>query len=546
MPGTAEFLIDRLKSNGVDAAFTIPGDYSLGFIDKVYKSGKIELIGTTSEAAAGFAADAYARIKGIGCVIVTYCVGGLNICNAIGGAFAEKSPVVVISGSHGVKERDQNILLHHMVGSFESQYRVFSNFTCASTVLRDSEKVGYEIDRVLSSCRQHSQPVYIELPRDMVDKAIRYDPYAMGTPHDFISDPENLKEALEEVISWLNSAKNPVILAGVECARFGLGEMVIKFCDNVNIPIATTILGKSVVSERHPLCLGVYSSSCGREDVREYVENSDCLIMLGVMMTDMNLGFLPLKNQKRSVVLSSCRSMQIRNHTYEDVWFVDFVNGLAKSRLPRRADPCLPWRERVSYCSRSGQRLTANRLFEKISSVLASGMAVIADMGDSLFGALDIVVDRHHFLSQAFYTSMGFAVPAALGVQIANPNIRPIVLVGDGAFQMTGLEFSTLVKRSQEGKASNAIIVVINNGGYATERILRDGPYNDIQGWSHENIPALVGGGIGFRVETEEELDKAFSLAIKSKGPSIINCVISKKDHTEALKKMFSRLAKEI
>lgn len=541
MPTLSEFFIERLVNNGVKHIFTLPGDYALPFIKRLSKS-PIELIGTTSEVTAGFAADAYARINGISCVCVTYCVGGFNLINAIGGAFAEKSPVVVISGSPGMKERQEDVLLHHMVGQFECQHKVFSNITCANTVLRDPERACFEIDRVLNACRQYKQPVYIELPRDMVDKAIRYDPYTVGTPRDETSDRENLDEALSEVTRWINEASQPVIWAGVEIARYGLGTKLTKFVEQTGIPVATDILGKSVVNECHPLCLGVYSESTSREDVKDYIACSDCLIMLGVMMTDMNLGFLPLRCQRRNIISASSQSLQIRNHSFNRVKFVDFFDGLCKAKLVRREIVSLPHPIIAPWSPTPGKKLTAIRLFEKVNSILTEDMAVVADIGDSLFGSLDMVIRKQNqFICPAFYTSMGFAVPGALGVQVANPNLRPIVLVGDGAFQMTGMEFSTMVRRGM-----NPIVFVINNGGYATERILLEGSFNDVQNWNFENLPSLVGGGVGAKVTTEDELEQVVTKALFSKQAFIINCVLDKADYTPALQRMFSKLAKQI
>ena len=541
MRGTVgEFFIDRLHGNGVEHCFGLPGDYNLNFYNKLYKS-KIEVIGTTSEVAAGYAADAYARVKGLGCVCVTYCVGGFNLVNAVACAYAEKSPVVVISGSPGLKERDGKTLLHHMVGHFECQHKLFENITCANTVLRDPERAGYEIDRVLTAAQEYKQPVYIELPRDMVDKPIRYDAYTLLTPKEMKTDEQSLNEALAEVVEWIGAAKNPVVWAGVEMARFGLAKKLIKFCEATNIPVATTLLGKGVINERHPLSLGVYCESTSPDALREYMDTCDCLIMLGVMMTDMNAGFLPIKYQKRNIIRATSKELQIRNHSFEDVKFVDFCEGLFKSKFGRRDMPTIPRKQEVKFVSEPGCKLTATRVFNKIDSILDSNMAIVADIGDSLFGALDLTIhDTHHFISDAFYTSMGFAMPASLGVQAAHPGVRPIVIVGDGAFQMTGMEFSTLVRRK-----SNAIVFVINNGGYITERIMMDGPFNDIQPWNFEKVPYLVGGGIGFKVTTEEELDNAVSQALGAKDqPSIINVVLGANDHTPALKRMFSKLAK--
>lgn len=537
MDTIASFLMNRLQNMGVKHCFGVPGDYILDFYDLVNQNKKIKMVNTTSEATAALAADAYARINGIGCVVVTYCVGGLNIVNAIGGAFAEKSPVVVISGSPGIKERSQDLLLHHMVSTFECQHEIFEKITCANTVLRNHSMAAYEIDRVLDACKYYRQPVYIELPRDMVNQVVNYDPWAVGTPPSTATtDPLILEEALAEAVHWLNTAENPVILAGVEVARYGFGKELTKFAETYNIPIATTILGKSVVNEHSPMALGVYCAGISSDRVNRVIDNADCILMLGVLMTDMNFGFMPSKILKRNVVLSTCSDLQLRNHSYKKVTFPDFFQALMSAKIERRSKPVKIEKKVAEWTAEGSKKITSDRLFQKLNAVLDkhTDMAIVADIGDSLFGAADITVAAHHFLSPAFYTSMGFAVPGAVGVQCANSKIRPIVIVGDGAFQMTGMEISTIAKLGL-----NPIIFVLNNGGYLTERLIKDGSYNDIMPWNyHQAFDMIGGGGFGVKVETEGELDAAVQRALESEKASILNIILDKKDASSGLKRM--------
>lgn len=539
MPTIAQFLIERLSSH-VDHAFGVPGDYCLNFYDQL--SDAIEVIGTTDEQCAGFAADAYARVKDFGCVCATYCVGGFKLMNSLAGAYAEKSPVLFISGSPGVKERDSEMMLHHMVGAFECQHQVLKNITCASAVLDDPTRAGYEIDRVISAIKQSKQPGYLELPRDMVDKHLRYDVYEQGNPKPRSSDPENLAEAIGSALEWLSRAKSPVILAGVEVARFGLGKELVKFAERANIPIACSFLGKSVVDERHPLFLGTYCGGMSEDFVRQVVEESDCCLMLGVMQTDMNLAFQPLKCKQTNVILANMDRCRIRRSTYERVNFVDFAVGIFKSEIGKKSCIDIPRREINKFEAVSSRPITASRLFEKINSILDEHSAIVADVGDSMFGAADLVVHhRNHFVAPAFYASMGFAMPAALGVQAACPDVRPIVILGDGSFQMTGMEFSSLVRRNYR-----PIVFVLNNGGYTTERLLLDGPFNDLQSWNYHRIPEVIGGGRGFLVNTEGELESAVSTAIQSDSASLIEIRVPKTDCTPALKRMMVNLAKQV
>src|SRR5205814_7464844 len=162
------YLITRLSAHGVRHVFGIPGDYVLGFYEQLLRS-RLRIINTCDEQGAGFAADAYARVRGLGAVCITYCVGGLKVANTTAEAFAEKSPVVVISGAPGVREREKNPLLHHKVREFDTQKRVFDQLTIASTVLNDPQTALQEIDRVLHAALRFKRPVYIELPRDLVN-----------------------------------------------------------------------------------------------------------------------------------------------------------------------------------------------------------------------------------------------------------------------------------------------------------------------------------------------------------------------------------------
>src|SRR5207249_3892881 len=267
-PSIGEYLIQRLYAHGVRHVFGIPGDYVLGFYDQLSKS-KLRTINTCDEQGAGFAADAYARVRGLGAVCITYCVGGLKVANTTAEAFAEKSPVVVISGAPGIKEREKNPLLHHKVREFDTQAKVFKQLTIASTVLSDPQTALQEIDRVFHAALRYKRPVYIELPRDLV--------MVPGIPHHQpseiheTSDPRTLSAALGEAAEMINAAKKPVIIADVEVHRFGLQDVVVQLAEKSRIPVASTLLGKSVIGERYPFYLGVYEGAMGREEVRQYV-----------------------------------------------------------------------------------------------------------------------------------------------------------------------------------------------------------------------------------------------------------------------------------
>jgi indolepyruvate decarboxylase len=543
MATVSEFLIERLENAGIKHVFGVPGDYVLDFYTKLWNSLKIKVINTTDETHAGFAADAYARINGIGCCCTTYNVGTLKVANACACAYAERSPVVVISGSPGMKEREEGHLLHHMVRSFNCQHDIFKNLTCASVVLDNQTTAGYLIDKAFESLQHYKQPIYIELPRDIANKSIVYDVYDQGTPQKSKSDPENLEESLSEVSAWINTAKNPAILAGVELARYGLQDRMVKFAEKLNIPVATTLLSKSTINETHPLFAGVYSGSASHEYTRRIVDGSDCLLMFGVMLTDISLNFRPSKFNKRQVVNVSVSGLQVRTHTFANVGFSDFCTLLFKSELGIHENPDIPVRKnKLVFTPKKNQAITTRRLFEKVNSVLDKNMSIVADIGDSLFGAGDLIVQNtNHFLSPAFYTSMGFAIPGALGVQMARPSVRPIVLVGDGAFQMSMTELSTIIQHNL-----NPIVIIMNNDGYATERLLRDGEFNNIRRWKYYKVVDLLDGGFSAEIRTEEDLDKHMTKALESKSLYILDVVLDGKDISDGMRRMADALSKRI
>ncbi|MBI2948546.1 MAG: alpha-keto acid decarboxylase family protein [Verrucomicrobia bacterium] len=537
-----EYLIQRLYANGVRHVFGIPGDYVLSFYEQLRQS-RLRIVNTCDEQGAGFAADAYARVRGLGAVCITYCVGGLKVANTTAGAFAEKSPVVVISGAPGMKEREKNPLLHHKVREFDTQKKVFEQITIASTVLSDPQTAFQEIDRVLHAALRFKRPVYIELPRDQV--------FVPGIPHHQpaelheASDRRALRAALAEAEGMINGAKKPVILADVEVHRFGLQDLLLKLATQTHIPVAATILGKSVIAEHHPFYLGVYEGAMGREEVRQYVESSDCVIMLGAFLTDVNLGLFTARLDPGRSIYATSEKLSIRYHNYEDVRFKDFVRGLLRARLRRRSLSKIPHpKPPVTRAPRTMNKpITVKRLFERLNSFLKDDTVVVADVGDALFGAADLFIhQRTEFLGPAYYASMGFGVPAGIGAQLGNPRLRPVVLVGDGAFQMTGMELATAIRYKL-----NPIVIVLNNRGYGTERHMQDGPYNDVLPWNYYRLPEVLGAGRGFAINTEADLERALVLAERETNHfCLLDVRLDPMDRSPALQRLASRLAERI
>jgi indolepyruvate decarboxylase len=540
-----EYLIQVLLNRGVRHVFGVPGDYVLGFYDLLSRSN-LTIVNTCDEQGAGFAADAYARLHGLGAVCVTYGVGGLKVANTTAQAYAEKSPVVVISGAPGVAEREKDPLLHHKVRDFDTQKKVFEQITAAAVSLDREGFAAEEIDRAISSAVLSSRPVYIELPRDMIHKKAWANSRPAQAPLTKKSDNSVVSEAVREARDMINASKAPVIIAGVEIHRYGLGHKLIQFVDRTAIPVATTILSKSVVDGLHPLYLGVYAGAIGQESVRDYVESSDCLIILGALMTDIDLGVFTAKLNRDETIDASNEGVSIRHHRYSDVSMQDFLDALSKADVHARKHEkkSIPhFIPRTISHARPGKKITTKFVFERLNSLLTDKMLVLADVGDALFAGTDLlIVGNTEFISPAYYASLGFAVPASLGAKLAKPDMRSVVVVGDGAFQMTGMELSTALRYH-----INPIVIVLNNSGYLTERLMIDGKFNDLQRWDYSKIPFIIGGGKGYLVETEDQFDRAMHAAMRYiEEFSILEVRLDANDKSPALKRLAERLAGRI
>lgn len=543
MATVSEYLTGSLLGSGIGHVFGIQGDYVLGFYRELCES-PLEVINTCDEQSAGFAADAYARVSGFGAVCVTYGVGGLKLANTTAQAYAESSPVLVISGAPGVSEREFDPLLHHKVRSFDTQLNVFREMTCAQAVLNDAGTAADDIDRVIATVMETRRPGYIELPRDML-RVEAASPMTPGVEEPSRENSESLDEAVGRALEMLSSARRPVAVVGLEVHRFGLQQLMLEFLERSGLPFVTGVLGKSAISESHPQFMGVYAGALSPEEVRETVEGSDCVILVGPLTTDLATGIFThnLDTRKGFVVFSG--GVMFEGLGFADVRIRQFLEALTAAlpgTRPGAAGEAGPRRPVLEpFAGEDGRPVTVDRLFSCINGFLEEDTDVIAEAGDSLFGALDLVLHGNaQFISPAYYASLGFGVPASIGVQFADRARRPLVLTGDGSFQMTGMELSVSLKHGL-----SPIVVILNNSGYGTFRPMADGPFNDVPAWRYAEIVRVIGGGEGYTVSTEDELSRALAAArLNDASPTIIDVRLGKHDTSERLRILTRELKK--
>lgn len=535
------YLLSSLSEAGVKHVFGVPGDYILGFYDLLVKS-PIRHIGTTREDTAAFAADGYARCLGLGALAVTYGVGALNTVNAVAGAYAESSPVIVISGAPGVREQRDDPLIHHRFGPFMFQREIFERITCLSVVLNDPAIAFRQIDRAIAAAREYSKPVYIEIPRDLIMAGGYPMPAEAIEPLSF--DETALTEAVAETLELLTRSKSPVIIAGVELHRRGLQKTLVDLVERAGLPVVATMTGKSVIAERHPAYYGIYEGAMGPENARYLVEQADLMLMLGVTLNDIDTGIYTAKLDPHKMVRAALNEVVISAHRYPRVGLADYVNRLIgaieKCSENRFTSPTV---ETDADFPLPDRPITTVRLSERLNRALTPEMIVVCDVGDCLFAAIDLRVhEQSEFFASSYYTSMGFAVPAALGAQIARPDRRTLILVGDGAFQMTGTELST-----QARLGLNPIVIVFNNRGYSTERFILEGPFNDIAGWRFDRLGEVFGPLAGYDAWTEEDFEQALKASLSNLDrPSIINVHLNVDDASPAMKRLGEHLKSRV
>ena len=306
-----EFLLSAVKDAGAKSVFGIPGDMVIRFFKVIEDDPDLKLYTFSHEPGVGFAAVAAAKATGKPAVAcITYGAGGLNMLNSVACAYAEKTPLIVLSGGPGEGERVKDAFLHHMVKDFDSQLKVFREVTKEAVIL-DSPTTAYEkILHAVKACQEFKLPVYIEIPRDMVDKEITVPEQEMPT---FVPDESGIREAADEILRRFSAAKSPIIMVGVEADRFRLNEPALALAKRLGVPIVSDFLGRDVMPRDEPSYFGTYLGTAGNPVARELVENSDCLLMLGTILADMNLGLRLKKLKKENLIL--CISRKVLNGT---------------------------------------------------------------------------------------------------------------------------------------------------------------------------------------------------------------------------------------
>ncbi len=504
----AAYLARRLEQAGAGHVFGVPGDFCLPLYDAIASSG-LETVVTCNELNAGYAADGYARLNGIGALAVTWNVGGFSALNAVAGASAERVPVIAVCGAPPRAKRPGGVLHHTVGGGRDAQYRAYAGVVANAVRLDDPVAAPALIDSALARCVAGRWPAFIELPVD-VSRAPCPAPGPFVTPRASGSDPAALDEAVARVLALVATAGEAgvTVLAGIEIARFGLADDVLALIDLLGARFVTTVHAKAVLPESHPGFAGVFIGELGEAAPRRAVEEAGVALALGSLLTDLDLGLDTARIDPRRLVAAAGDRVRVGRRLYRGVTLADLVERL-RVAAPAGRRATRAGRESPSPVAppRPGAPLTARRFYDLARRAVGPASVVLADVGDAMLSVAGMPVpDGATVLCQAFYASVGWSLPAAVGAAFADPARRPLAFVGDGACQMTGQELSTLVRHGL-----GAAVFVVDNGGFLMERSLHEGPFNDLNPWRYAQLSGVYGGPPGLLVTTEGELEAALA-----------------------------------
>lgn len=558
-----QYLADRLHELGIDHLFAIPGDYCAEWVHKyVEKSPDIQRIGSTNEINAGYAADGYARMNGIGAVCVTYSVGAFSLLNPIAGAFVERVPVVVINGAPGPEKRLQfretGFQWHHLIDDQDTDLRIYRNVTCAAERISNPERAPGQIDSALRACIMESRPVYLETLEDVYDLPCEPPEDTLDVYPTRRSSPDQKKSAVEAVGNHLSQADSVVVWGGVEIARYGLEDAFEALVETLDVPYVTSLLGKGLLSEDNEHFAGVFDGEGSPDAVKDLIRDVDYVLGLGAWLTDENLlGWmfesglttLAYRDVVRDVSAVADESPRERTKVYTAVGLGDLIAGLQNELTSGSpgfdgVEVAAETRRKVKEgrerpAMASDDPITYQGFYDFIGDYIEEDTILLGGTGLNFFGSHELPVhSRSGFVTQAAYADIGYVTPAAIGVELGTDEKRVMVFAGDGGFQMTAQCIGTMSEHELA-----PIIFVMNNGVYGIEQWLADPavygndepfyPLAVIQNWNYSQLPEAFGGK-GWQVETYGELETAVKEAIENTGqPSLVEVKVPRKSLPE-------------
>lgn len=502
-----QYLMDAVNAAGVDKIFGVPGDFNLAFLDDIISHDQVEWIGNTNELNASYAADGYARINGLGALVTTFGVGELSAVNGIAGSYAERVPVIAITGAPTRAVESAGKYVHHSLGegTFDDYRKMFEPITTAQGYITP-ENATTEIPRLIQAAINERRPVHLHLPIDVamteIDVSKSFQPEAR--------DDQDVSHYIQMIEDKLNSAKQPVIITGHEINSFGLHSELEQFVNQTHIPVAQLSLGKGAFNEENEHYLGIFDGSIAEENVKNYVNQSDAILNIGAKLTDSATAGFSFEFDIDDVVMINHNYFKMNETISEQVALPHLIKGLMSISYKNKSEFPMYQRPKEHDYQVDHEPLTQATYFKMMQDFLQLDDILIAEQGSSFFGAYDLALYKDNtFIGKPLWGSIGYTLPATLGTQIAAPHRRNVLLIGDGSLQLTVQSLSTMIRQQLK-----PIIFVVNNDGYTVERLIHGmkEPYNDIHMWDYKTLPAVFGGDnvVVHDVNTSHELKETF------------------------------------
>lgn len=533
----ADYLLDRLADCGVDHLFGVPGDYNLQFLDHVIAHRQIRWVGCANELNAAYAADGYARMQGCGALLTTFGVGELSALNGVAGSFAEHVPVLHIVGAPSTGAQQRRECLHHTLGdgNFDHFRQMSAPVSVAQGVL-DAANARDEIDQVLRDIVRHSRPGYLLLPADIASLPTSRPVNAL-TAHNAPADATELAEFVSHARALLRDGRRVSLLADVLALRFGLQSTLNKWVDAVPIPHATMLMGKGLFNEAHAGFVGTYSGGASLPETRAAIEDADVIFCIGTCFTDtITAGFTHHIPVEKSIEIQPSAA-RVGKRWFSGISMQEAVNALITlSRDVSAQWQIQPARVMTSASADNGH-LTQRHFWQTLEKYLQPHDILLGDQGTAAFGLADLTLPQGaSLIVQPLWGSIGYTLPAAFGAQTSQPDRRVVLVVGDGAAQLTIQELSSMLR-----DGLRPLILLLNNEGYTVERAIH-GPeqrYNDISLWNWTQIPQALNLDCQaecWKVTNASQLNDALTHAARGDKLMLLEVMLPKMDIPPLLK----------
>ncbi|GMC35426.1 unnamed protein product [Saccharomyces cerevisiae] len=488
-----KYLFERLKQVNVNTIFGLPGDFNLSLLDKIYEVDGLRWADNANELNAAYAADGYARIKGLSVLVTTFGVGELSALNGIAGSYAEHVGVLHVVGVPSISAQAKQLLLHHTLGNgdFTVFHRMSDNISETTSMITDIATAPSEIDRLIRTTFITQRPSYLGLPANLVD--LKVPGSLLEKPIDLSlkpNDPEAEKEVIDTVLELIQNSKNPVILSDACASRHNVKKETQKLIDLTQFPAFVTPLGKGSIDEQHPRYGGVYVGTLSKQDVKQAVESADLILSVGALLSDFNTGSFSYSYKTKNVVEFHSDYVKVKNATFPGVQMKFALQNLLKvipDVVKGYKSVPVPTKTPANKGVPASTPLKQEWLWNELSKFLQEGDVIISETGTSAFGINQTIFPKDAYgISQVLWGSIGFTTGATLGAAFAaeeiDPNKRVILFIGDGSLQLTVQEISTMIRWGLK-----PYLFVLNNDGYTIEKLIH-GPhaeYNEIQTWDH-------------------------------------------------------------